>query len=591
MTALAWLGVLAAAAAARAGHVETRPDGTTVIHITLWYVPDPSRTDAYTRAEVAAVREFKRQFPKIFAERYRARYQADPAKYGRRNWDKVEVELRQFSGIQVEGVENDLLAIAGGMAADVLYVNFRKSDNYIQNRFLYPLDKPADGYLTGMTKEEVDFRIHPKIWPVIWRQGPGSGKKDTIRLADGSVIRQSGCRGQVWAIPYGGALGKVLLYRKDLFDEKNIPYPTDQWTWEDLFDACRKITDFKRGTYGLQLGRGKHESWHWVTFLWSAGGEVMDYNVETDQWRCVFDSPQAAAALDFYTRLSAEKWTDGEGKVRRGYAYKEPEGDTKWNRGEIAMKFDYVDEKLFSTINPEVTGMVPVPLGPPGPDGKRVRGAELNSRMMGLFFEIKEPAVRDAAWEYVRFYESAPAARIKTRILVEGGLGRFINPKYLRMFGYPEIERLAPKGWSKIFEVAIETGKPEPYGRNCNTAYNLMTVPIEQAEQAERKDELPADPRARLDALQGLLRTANARANEEMIGLVAPEERTRRDRTAMTVLLEIIVVFALVFRYIIRKFTPPTVVPGQRTGWGFRKHAWAYVLLVPAIATVLVWQY
>ena len=45
------------------------------------------------------------------------------------------------------------------MAPDVLYVNFRKSDNYIQNSFLYPLDKPDDGYLTAMTQDEIDFRI------------------------------------------------------------------------------------------------------------------------------------------------------------------------------------------------------------------------------------------------------------------------------------------------------------------------------------------------------------------------------------------------------------------------------------------------
>ena len=38
---------------------------------------------------------------------------------------------------------------------------------------------------------------------------------------------------------------------------------------------------------------------------------------------CVFDSREAAEALDFYTRLSAEKWTDAEGKVRRGYSSKD----------------------------------------------------------------------------------------------------------------------------------------------------------------------------------------------------------------------------------------------------------------------------
>ena len=103
-----------------------------------------------------------------------------------------------------------------------------------------------------------------------------------------------------------------------------------------------------------------------------------------------------------------------------------------------------------------------------GPTGQR--GGELNSRMMSLFSQIEDPAVRDAGWEYMRFYDCEESVAIKTRIMVEGGLGRFVNPKYLRRFGYPEIERLSPRGWAETFEVAIETGRPEPYGRNSNVA-------------------------------------------------------------------------------------------------------------------------
>ncbi len=558
-----------------AGWIEDREDGTTVIHVVLHTLPDPTWTDTYTQSEVAGVREFRRRFPEIFAKRYLAKYKANPDIYGKHNWDKVEIELHQFSGIRVEGVEVDLLAIAGGVAPDVLYVNFRKSDNYIQNGFLYPLDKPEDGYLASMTKDEQDFRIHPKIWPVIRRKGPG-GKK------------------HVWALPYGGAIGRVLVYRKDRFDAAGIPRPTAQWTWKDLYEASRKLTDPKRGLYAIQFARGKHESWYWVTFLWSAGGEVMTYDPKTEEWLTVFDSREAAVALEFYTRLCNEKWIDSEGKIRRGYAYKEGQGGAKWARGEIAMRFEYVDEKLLSQIDPEVTGMVPVPLGPPDKNGKRMRGAELNSRMMGLFSDIKDRAVRDAAWEYMRFYDSKDAARIKIGVMVEGGMGPFVNPKYLRMFGYPEIERLAPKGWAKTFEIAIETGKPEPYGRNSNFAYELMTFPMQEAARLARDDALPENYQARLDVMQGLLKKANARANEEMIGIIPPGERRLRDWTATAVLIAIVIAFALVFRKIIRIFTPPKlpgVAKGKQVLWGFRKYAWAYVILLPAVLTILLWRY
>ena len=574
----------------RAGGWVEDVDGKTVIHLDVWTLPDPNNPDTFTRAEVAGVKRFKQRFPEIFAARYRNKYKAQPDKYGRHNWDEVEVQLHKSTGIVVEGVEVDLLQIAGDLAPDILYVNFRKSDNYIQAGFLHPLDRPEDGYIgdlreapidgggirrgalapgySGMTDEQLNFRVHPSIWPVIRRKGPYGNE-------------------QTWAMPYGGALGKVLAFRKDLFDEYGVAYPTIDWTWKDLMDAARKITNPDKGHYGIQLGRGKHESWYWITFLWSAGGEVMVYNREDDSWLCTFDSPEAALALDFYTQLSAEKWIDAGGKVRRGYSSKDAaESSAKWERGEIGMQFIYVDEKLLSTINPEVVGMMPVPLGPTG-----MRGAELNSRMMGLFAGIADPVVRDAAWEYIQFYDSREAVELKTRIMVEGGLGRFINPKYLRMFGYQEIERLSPKGWAEYFNIAIATGRPEPYGKNSNVAYAMMTFPIQEAEQLMLNDQLPTDEGARLAIMRELLIKHNERANIEMIGLITPEERSKRRTVAVVVLAAIVVAFGMVFRRISRIFAGPATADGKELQWGFRRYMAAYLMLVPAVVSILVWQY
>ncbi|MBT4822209.1 MAG: extracellular solute-binding protein, partial [Lentisphaerae bacterium] len=211
---------------ASAGWIEKKEDGRTIIHVKAFRLPDPTRTDTKTRADVAVIKEFTRRFPQIFRERYKAKYEADAGKYGDFDWENVEIELQQFSGITVEGMGMDsrpLMAIAGGVAPDILYVNFRQSDTYIQEGFLYPLDKPEDGYLSGMTQEEMDFAVHEKIWPVIKRRGPG-GEEHT------------------WAMPFGGVLGKVILYRKDLLDAAGVAYPQNDWTWEDFFEACKKLT-------------------------------------------------------------------------------------------------------------------------------------------------------------------------------------------------------------------------------------------------------------------------------------------------------------------------------------------------------------
>jgi len=552
-----------------AGRIEDTEDGRTIIHVTAFALPKSSNTTVAGRADYASYRHFIDAFPALFAEKYRAKYVANPKKYGVHNWNKVELQMHPATGITLEGVETDLLSIAGGMSPDILFINFRKSDNYIRNNFLYPLDKPEDGYFSEMSKEEIDFRVYPKIWPVIKRKGP-----------DGQE--------HVWIMPAGGLLGKVLFYRKDLFDENKIPYPDDKWTWNDQYEAAKKLTDPARGIYGLLLGRGKRESWFWCSYLWSAGGEIMEYNDKSDKWKCVFDSPEAAVALDFYLKISAETWVDKGGIIRHGYSSKDASGTSyvKWDRGEIGMREGYIDEKLFSTINPDLVGMAPLPLGPTGK-----RGGEVNSPMMGLFSDIKDVPVRDAAWEYMKFTNSTEAMKIKTKIMVEGGLGKFVNPKYLEMFGFPEIIKMAPKGWKEVFEIAMESGRPEPYGKNSNFAYDMMSVPIQKSEELDLAGKLPKDEAQRLQVLGGLLKAQVERANEVMIGEISAAERTKRRVCAAVLLVAIVLVFTLIFRRIIKLFSPSAQTGLDTKTWAFMRYKWAYLILIPAVLTILTWQY
>jgi ABC-type sugar transport system permease subunit/ABC-type glycerol-3-phosphate transport system substrate-binding protein len=556
------------AAPTLAGWIEEREDGTTVIHVKVWNLPAHISNDPASSADADAIRKFRERFPEIFEKKYREKYKANPEKYGDYKWDRVEIELHSAVGISLLNQESDLLAIAGDLANDVMYVNFRMADTYIQNSFLYPLDKPEDGYLSSMTPEEIEERIHPKIWPVVHRKGP-----------EGNT--------NVWAMPYGRGLGRVVLYRKDLFDEYNVPRPTNDWTWDDFMAACKAITDPEKGRYGTAFFAGLHEAWHWMAYLWSAGGEAMARDPVTDEWRCVFDTREAAVALDYYIRLCSEKWVDEKGIIRRGYAVRDPNyHQTYWLPGKVGMILGYTDRLTLSQINPENTGIAPVPIGPTG-----LRGAELNSRMFGLYSQIKHPAIRDAGWEYIYFYDSDEALAIKTAIMVEAGLGPFLHPRLLRKFGYEDVIRLAPKGWEEIFDIIDETGRPEPYGRNSNLAYNMMTFPIHEADQLLLDGELPEEQEARLDVLQDILRKYTAKANEEMIGIITPEERSKRDLSAYVVIAFIVLAFCYGYRHISKAFAPPEGWSAKGLKWGFVKYRWAYFLLLPALLTILVWQY
>jgi len=568
---------------ATAGWIESTPAGP-ILHITLFDLPDPSRTDPATRAELAVQREFLAQAPDLL----RARQAAAPGRYGTLDLSALTLRLHRFSGIRVEGIESTLLAIAGNVAPDVLYVNFRQSDTYISQGFLHPLDLPDDAYFTALSPDEVARRIHPKIEPVVRRPGP-----------DGQT--------HVWAMPGGPPLARVVLYRRDLFDAAGLPTPTPDWTWDDFYQACRNIADPANGVYALGLSRGKHESYLWMPFLWGAGAEALVFDDHENRWRAVFDTPEAAEALDFYIRLTTEPWVDSGGRPRRGYAIKDTaEISMKWRRGQLGMIFSYIDQRVFANLNPDLTGIVPLPLGPVG------RGTEINSRMMGLFAGVTNPLVRDAAWEYIRFQHAPEAAAIRVQHLVEGGFGRFLPPDLLREHGYDAIASSIPVEWRDGLPIALADSRPEPYGRNANVIYDILTTPIRRAEELALAGRLSADPDERRAQLLDLLVAARRKADADMLGIIEPRELAKRRAAAFGLLLVLAAAVTLALRQVARIFlgdkrgqsafllqrgqSRSSVIqrrPFQnlRIPRATRRGLAMFLLLLPAAATILVWAY
>lgn len=69
----------------------------------------------------------------------------------------------------------------------------------------------------------------------------------------------------------------VIAYNKDLFDRAGLPYPRDDWTWEEFRRTARALTrdtDGDRVTdqWGFWLDR---RVFLWIASLWSLGGDVL----------------------------------------------------------------------------------------------------------------------------------------------------------------------------------------------------------------------------------------------------------------------------------------------------------------------------
>ena len=516
----------------------------------VFELPDPRRTDAWGKAELAVLDAFKRRHPHI--------------------------ELRQFSGITIEGMAMDsrvLMAVAGGVAPDVMYVNFRQSHTYIQNGFLHPLDD----FVADVPDVDFALRVAPPIRPVIERRGP-----------DGEE--------HVWAMPFATTI-RALAYRKDLFYKAGLAPERPPATWDEFLDFARRLTMPEEGTYGMALTAGPNAAWDWMSFLWSAGGEAVARDAN-GEWTAVFDSDAAADAMDFYVRLVTEPWKDASGRDQEGYATRDNAQlvSSMWRQGRIGMRFVSLEEtSLGRRVDMSLYGIAPVPRGRTGH-----RGSELNARMMGIFAEAGESnnaglgdrdpaAVKRAAWQYIWFFDSEEARRIRVASLVESGSAKSVNPVYLRRYGYDEHLRFVHPELLSTFEQSMATGRPEPYGKNCQRVYQYLTYPMDACIQMARRGELDGTREERLGKIKQVLVAAVARTNEEMLGAISPQERAKRNRVATLVAFCVALAFCVVVRRVWIVFTPKDDPNVQ--GWMIKKYFYAYLLLVPALGSIALWKY
>ncbi|WP_068505206.1 ABC transporter substrate-binding protein [Paenibacillus kribbensis] len=100
----------------------------------------------------------------------------------------------------------------------------------------------------------------------------------------------------------------ALWYNKRMFDEAQIPYPTDEWTWDDMIVVAQKLTK-KEGNKYTQFGfnAGKWE-YPIYTYLWDYGTDIA--NEDGTAAEGYMNSDKTVAAMEKYVALS-----QGENRV------------------------------------------------------------------------------------------------------------------------------------------------------------------------------------------------------------------------------------------------------------------------------------
>jgi multiple sugar transport system permease protein len=484
-----------------------------------WGIPPKDAVDPSSIARRAIFDEFHRQNP--------------------------DVRVVNAAGLEVAGNQPDapfLMSMAGDTAPDVFYVNFRQMTNYIEQGFCRQLDDLVE------KDPSVLARIKPKI---------------------AEVLR--GYDGHVYCIPYI-QYGMALYYRVDYFREAGLDPSRPPRTWDEFYEYAKKLTIPAKGRYGFLFNNAAEgKAWHWMNILRQAGGEAVQ-RTPSGYWKCVFNSPEGVLALDFFRKLTVDKWMRGGKMIGPAAGL-----SIKWyddvDEGKAAMWFNYTNDVLLhaSRTNPALIGVAAMPAGPGG------HANEVNAGMWAINASITDPRRLDACWRFIKFFSGGEAARIATNTYVDSGMGNLVSPELLQRYGHEDLARRVDPLLAKANKDLFESGKPEPSGRNAQMLYVLLDQPLQQA---ILEPERPA--REILDA-------AAKDIDTKLLGYVSPEEMARRRGFALGILGVLIASAVAAGIYAARKWISIRRSPASGVGGVVTRVA--ALFLAPAVISLLLWAY
>ena len=91
----------------------------------------------------------------------------------------------------------------------------------------------------------------------------------------------------------------ALLYNKAIFDKYGVEYPTDKWTWEDMYAAAKKISEASKDeVYGMAMNTSNNQD-GWYNLIYSYCGQV----ITDDHKGTTIGSDKAKAGMEMTRKL------------------------------------------------------------------------------------------------------------------------------------------------------------------------------------------------------------------------------------------------------------------------------------------------
>ncbi len=158
---------------------------------------------------------------------------------------------------------------SGGQMPDVFWMHSNTAQMYMENDMLLDLTS----YIERDGIDKANY--YEGVW-------------DLYTRSDGNV----------YALPKDHDT-IALLYNKAIFDQYGVAYPDDTWTYEDMYEAAKAITEGSNGdVYGVAMNTSNNQD-GWYNIVQAYGGEI----ITEDHKDTTIDSDAGKAGMEMVRKL------------------------------------------------------------------------------------------------------------------------------------------------------------------------------------------------------------------------------------------------------------------------------------------------
>jgi multiple sugar transport system substrate-binding protein len=312
--------------------------------------------------------------------------------------------------------------------------------------------------------------------------GPYLAQSDLIDAEDffPTTIEAFTWQGEIMCIPQNIS-SLVVYYNVDLFDAAGVPYPADDWNWEDFVATATALTRDLDGNGSIdQYGLGIEPSlFRLAPFVWQNRAPIVDNEVRPT--RLTLTRPPSLAALQWFVDL---RQVHGVAPGRQEEVSQDSE--SRFIAGTTAM---YLNSRRGTPTYREIRAftwdVAPLPTGQ----------AEAGILHSDAYCLSKTAVDKEAAWAFIEFANSvegqtiiAGSGRTVPSLRSVANSPAFLSPDQVPSRSYVFIDNAAVlqrvpviSTWQEIENTASEEIERAFYGEiTAEEAANLAFVRTEE---------------------------------------------------------------------------------------------------------------